>query len=455
MKNDQTNPQGRLEDWEALRPRLAGRWPTHPTAVLVVHGIGHQRPLQTLDAWARGLADVLGQAGHRVRLEHRVAAKPSTSAPKGLWFDNHIRMTVENHNAPLDLYEYYWAHCTEDQASFRNIARWLLGVVQGGATFYRENKALAEAHETGGVFFDRRGNFNPMLYFLFIYGIGSCVVCSTLLWNALRSALGTLPLAGPALTWGMDFISHAVQQGKAGRLANLLGDVVVYNTSDEKNAHYAARQKILNGAVSALTWLLEPRTNGWAYRHVMLVGHSLGSQVGFDALNRINFLLQQGALDGFRPDGTPDPARPAPGFGHVDELLSLYVTFGSPLDKIAFFLRDRAERHESVRAWMLSNFHGFKQRRWDPAEAPVDVELACGFPRLLDQVRWVNYHDAKDWVSGSLDFYHPLTNIACGFPRGGLIPFTHGDYWTSRAFHADLWSRLLDACGVPPHALHE
>jgi len=455
-KTQSPNASLHLPDWSELKARLAGRWPGEPAAMLIVHGIGHQRPLQTLDAWARGLADALAAAGHDVHIEHRAAAKHSTSSPKNLWFDNHLRLTAGEGSAPIDLYEYYWAHCTEDRAGFRAITRWLGGVVRGARAFYAENKALAASYEHAGTFFFKEdGTFRSFRYWLIVGGIGTLLVLGSTLWAALRQTLALIPFLGPLLARLMDGMASRVQDGHASGLTNLLGDVVIYNTSDEKSAHYAARQKILNGAVSALCYLLEPREgSGWAYRHVLLAGHSLGSQISFDALNRINFLVQQGALRGFRPDGSIDPTCPHPGFSHISGLFAFYATFGSPLDKIAFFLRDRAEQSEVLRAWMLANFHGFKQRPWTTAPLPGGFRFSCGFTRLLDQIPWVNYHDSKDAVSGALDFYHPLTNVDCGFHGSGPIPFTHGDYWTCRAFFADVLARLFDhiaPSSTPPH----
>jgi hypothetical protein len=140
--------------------------------------------------------------------------------------------------------------------------------------------------------------------------------------------------------------------------------------------------------------------------------------------------------------------------------LARFVTFGSPLDKIAFFLREFVEDKDYLRQQLLTAYHGFKQRDWTMRELhqaqvrktttkqrrPLNgsdanseyVPLAPTLKRLLDDVEWRNYFDGKDPVSGGLDYYKDVVNIDCAFAHNGRKGFSHSYYWDFEYFYADI-----------------
>jgi len=42
--------------------------------------------------------------------------------------------------------------------------------------------------------------------------------------------------------------------------------------------------------------------------------------------------------------------------------LKTFITFGSPLDKVLYFFRQQLKPYETVRAHILHELHGFRQR---------------------------------------------------------------------------------------------
>lgn len=93
-------------------------------ALLVIHGIGQQQPLEPLDRFVNGLRSTLAELQHRISVEH------VTLGRDGL-FDHCIRLTAhhEHRDQPslhLDIYEFYWAGLCQGRISFRQVAKWLL-----------------------------------------------------------------------------------------------------------------------------------------------------------------------------------------------------------------------------------------------------------------------------------------------------------------------------------------
>lgn len=88
-----------------------------PHAILVTHGIGQQRPFQTLDHFTGGLFAALKRQGHGLpTITHG-------KLPPGAPFDHYAR--VEAGGLTFDIYEYFWASKTVGKASFLDIARWI------------------------------------------------------------------------------------------------------------------------------------------------------------------------------------------------------------------------------------------------------------------------------------------------------------------------------------------
>jgi hypothetical protein len=134
---------------------------------------------------------------------------------------------------------------------------------------------------------------------------------------------------------------------------------------------------------------------------------------------------------------------------HISNVLCGFVTFGSPLDKIAFFLREQSEHNEYLREQMLRNYHCFKQRAY-PFATSLPFTLTASMRRLFDDILWINYHDRHDYVSGTLDFYEKLVNVDCEF-NGKLFSFTHGWYWDHKEMFADIIDAFLLCEGTPKY----
>jgi hypothetical protein len=427
----ESNPREVLA--ELFENRFGGQWVPHDTAILIVHGVGNQQPFDTIDQFGRTLVETCRAAGRgAITMTHMTAAKLSRSTG-GFWYDNFIRLTIGPEQPHVDIYEYYWAYQTEDKASLSDIQNWVTNVTGGARKFYKENADLGEQFGEKSPFFAVRPNgnasssrtrFKPLSYWFFVTTVAYVIPATLGAVTGTLRLFSKIPVAGGGFDWLLDWI----EKREVNAIANVIGDVTVYNTTDAKSKFYAVRKAILGGAVNALRYLLEPakaagpyRPEDWHYGRVILAGHSLGSQISFDAINRLNHLIHQGELRGCDGAGyfTDGNARlKIQSREHISDMLCGLITFGSPLDKMAFFFREQTAKDQYLRSQLIEHFHGFKQRPWSEQQTDSAKRLVPApqlFTRLFDDIRWRNYYDRGDLVSGSLDYYHKVVNVDCRF----------------------------------------
>jgi hypothetical protein len=422
------------------------KWVSENTAILVCHGIGNQMPLETIDQFARGLIKVLRKEfPDEITLTHDVVTKDDGSG--GYWIDNVLRIAKKGSPHFIDIYEYYWAHYTEDKATWTDLNNWLEGVIKGAKSFYDKNAALGQYYKDSSIFFDSRtGKFNVMNYRIFISAISKTFLTINSLAKMFLWLISRIPFLGSIA----ESLVKSYSQSIFSKFANIVGDVVVYNVIDPKSKFYDIRRKIQDGAVKALSYLIErtrKNENGNTvlyYDSVIVAGHSLGSQVSYDAINRLNLLINQEKIGNYRRDGKCK-LRYRSGKKIADQLKG-YITFGSPLDKIVFFLRENVDDTEYVRQQLLSHFHGFKIRDlifMNRGSKSEFINIDGSLTRLLENIPWRNYYDNTDYVSGGLDYFEHVVNIDCQF-KAGKFGFTHSDYWTCDAFYKDIVLNYLN-----------
>lgn len=417
---------------------LKGKWIKQNSAMLIIHGIGDQNPLETVDQWGRGLLDAFSaNGGVKLQITHGLAKKKQ-SGGLGCWFDNFVRVqAIDEHGnvqGPyLDLYEYYWAHFTEDQMDLSDISAWVGKVTSGARKFYKDNMTLGIDSKDSSIFF-KAGKFIYWKYILFVYSFCAFIPSIGFFSNYLLKLLSHIPVLGIAFRW----ISTWFKKTELKHLTNIIGDITVYNTCDEKCKFYPIRQNILEGSVKALSYLLEPNEDTMApYGKVILAGHSLGTQIAFDSVNRLIHLVSEGQLEGYDQYGKHIASGE-----NIQNILTGFITFGSPLDKIAFFLREHVPHEQYLREQMLLNFHCFKQRDWNTNGNTYEFPMKPIFNRLLDDIKWRNYFDPRDYVSGSLDYYQKVVNVNCRFDSR-FYSFTHSQYWKSQGMFADIIYEFL------------
>jgi hypothetical protein len=383
---------------------MAEQFPKGRTAFMVIHGIGEQMPFETLDSFSRGVVGELKSRKTEFSIEHRLVERKQSS---GGWTESFVRLKAAGAEDLIDIHECYWAYLTEEKASLGDIWNWLALTALGTLRFYQENEALHGKYE------ERRQRRKSWSLFKFpIYKlVFLAIALYPLIWLAtrllprfLRTLLGRV--VKPAATW---------------IIVGYVGDVAIYTTTDEKSKFSAIRNQILAVSQSLLLDLLADK----GYDRVILAGHSLGSVIAYDTLNRINL---QANVDA-------DTAALLP-------RLKGLVTFGSPLDKIAFFFRQHTKPAEAVRRKILAALHSFRAKDLDPPE-PAYAMTTQVTAKFDPKLPWLNFFDEVDPVSGHLDFYENVDNrkLSLGAPWG----VAHVAYWANQEFYEEIFASLLDA----------
>ncbi|MBL0387300.1 hypothetical protein JJB07_11620 [Tumebacillus sp. ITR2] len=308
-------------------------------AILITHGAGEQGELDTLDVFARNLIQSLQDSrGQGLKLTHR-----RLHGAKG--GEDYVQLTDSGRPGwEVDLHEFYWASLTERQISFRETLDWV-DTASNGAGLYEVGWAL-------------RG----------------------------MSSLGRL---GEKLMPKWLDGAYRLLMGKATQLVvDYLGDVAVYTAGDLRSKWYGVREDVLNGAMEKLLTLINEE-----YDRIILVGHSLGSVVLYDALNRLNLLMNDDAV-----------------LAAKRHKLFELITLGSPLDLTALYLSERIAEEEYVKRLILDNVNGFRRRGLNP-HAPEGMVLGSTVVDCLTELRWTNYWDLRDPIGGPLSQYDGVENV--------------------------------------------
>jgi hypothetical protein len=205
-------------------------------------------------------------------------------------------------------------------------------------------------------------------------------------------------------------------------IVQYLGDVAIYVSSFTVNRFWKIRSEIQDtGRTLARNVYGAHDGTSLLYDHVIVVGHSLGSVVAYDMLNdsiQRDLLLQASA---------------GASLGVVART-PLFLTFGSPLDKIAFFFRTQADALVTREALATATQPLIRDYQWRPAN-------------------WINIWSPFDWISGALDYYdrldpsrvEPKAVINRVDPDAPiLITGAHPHYWTRAAFTGTLYDAITN-----------
>jgi len=263
-------------------------------AVVIVHGMGEQVPMETLRSFVRTVwteDDELVAPGKPdpntggAREENRAWHKP----------DNRTRsyelrrITTESdiNGRRTDFFEFYWAHLIRD-TTWEQVRSWLLDLLWRNP-FRRVPKGVLSA-------------------WLLMWAVFVAVVALFLL--GLRPAEEGAPEPGwlrvVAATAGSAALGLFVSNVMVGRF----GDVVRYVKARPGNV--ARRQEIRKNGVDLLETLIESKDSRGrpAYDRIIVVGHSLGAIVAYDMLS-YTFARVYRRMKKSLPDETRQPQRAA------------------------------------------------------------------------------------------------------------------------------------------------
>ena len=230
------------------------------------------------------------------------------------------------------------------------------------------------------------------------------VEAGVMLWASMRATMPAVSKWTHGLAWPLAIVVSAVVRRF---LVQYLGDVAAYIQPQELD-----RFSELRARIKERVWRIAVAVYAAAdqYDDVLFVGHSLGSVVAYDTLNR---LLREEAL-GRTPFAVQSRTR-------------LLLTFGSPLDKTAFLFSLQGNTTEAREALAAS------------------VQPLLAFPERRPE--WINIFSAWDIISGPLNFYdlpgkpNPVTNLED--PDASVLLGAHTQYWSNELLFDRLHQSLL------------
>jgi hypothetical protein len=175
-------------------------------------------------------------------------------------------------------------------------------------------------------------------------------------------------------------------------LLTFVGDLAVYLSAHRASKFDQIRDEIKERACEVLRsiYMAEDEGGNALYPEVIVVGHSLGSVIAYDALNTV---IRDREL---HPSKFPE--------GSVATRTRLFLTAGSPLNTTAFLFRVQADAQSTIREMLAASVQ--------------PVILSDDFrPR-----KWLNIWTPMDPISAELSFYNGPKD-ANGQPAIGSNPF--------------------------------
>jgi hypothetical protein len=214
-------------------------------------------------------------------------------------------------------------------------------------------------------------------------------------------------------------------------LVQYVGDVALYIDSHTLDRFNNLRNKIREDIAIAGRAVYASRsaeTGSFDYDGVFIVGHSLGSVIAYETLNR---LLNEDLV--------------AEKNNRLDVLdrTKLLLTVGSPLDKIAFLFSMQRERTSLEREALAA------------ASQPLILDPKFRKP---DKFEWINIYATNDIISGRLDFFdpparsktrkliNPIRNIRD--EEATTLLAAHVEYWDNQVVFLKLHEKLTEKVEV-------
>lgn len=254
-----------------------GRQPVERQAVVLIHGIGEQRPMAALRGFVAAFFDV-----------GNYHSKPDTISNSYELRRIKIRRLDQTQQPPTglnadwpqtDFYEYYWAHQMYG-TRFAHISSWLYRTIKSAtrAAFHRELKEPP---------------YHPRLRVVLpLAWIGAVAVISGVVWGALQTPANTATASGVVLI--LVAIWRTLVAPIVGTtLTDVVGDAARYLDVSPQNV--ARRFDIIRGGIDMLRKLHEDHEESnetidaekrvrYHYSRIVLVGHSLGSLIAYDLI---------------------------------------------------------------------------------------------------------------------------------------------------------------------------
>ncbi|MFC1947877.1 hypothetical protein ACFLXY_08170 [Chloroflexota bacterium] len=370
------------------------------TAFIIIHGVGPHTAFETCDSFVQSfyeeLKDKKELKNEKILVEHKIKERTGWATTDMPWVQNYISMSLPGEEV-IDFYEYFWDIYMVHKAHFREMYKMLTTASKGAKRFYnrlaeirKSNLVKSELNKYGRTTKLGFGpvEFRPAGYFRLL---GPIFTFLSIVLPYLPGALWLLDKWARTQYPIVSQIFNGFTMLMKEPVPDFIGDAVRYLDLDPRSEHHETRRRIIDGALDEVRELILDDVDD-GYNCVFVVGHSLGSVIAYDVLNRV---VQETNLE---QEGHPRRIHRT----QAEKIAGL-ITFGSPLDKIAFFFREQVKENKKVQRQVLSHLHGFKTITLPEDRTVIDIENPMIFK--LDNAVWLNFYHREDLISGKLDYY--------------------------------------------------
>lgn len=403
-------------------------------AIVIIHGIGEQHPMDTL----RGLINTIASEVPDIK-KPRVWYKPNYSTE--LLDQRRVAMSASADRPSTDFYEFYWAHHVSD-TKVMHVLWWVFSLLFSNPLRF-----------TKAIFFIWVLLWGLLL--LFLSGIITGFFPQLVLFPQLQA--GNLMLSGLSV-----FIYTIIRYF----LISYLGDAARYFSGNP--AHVKMRNEILQDGIKFIKGL----NDSGKYDRIVLVGHSLGSVIAYDILKhlwtdyngkyetsgelnknplkKIEKKIKEWKEDNEKTDVEEYQKLQEAlwiqqrNYGNA-WLITDLITIGSPLTHAPFLLANskaelaiRKNDREFPTCPPVTedgkiHFYNFTKKR-EGDNTPYFLHHAA----LFGLTRWTNIYFPGDVVGGPLRkiFGHGIKDVRVTLPFRLLArtPLSHTKYWDTRPF---------------------
>jgi glycerophosphoryl diester phosphodiesterase len=390
------------------------------TAFLVVHGVGQHEKYETLSYFAAGLMQSMQQEGP----PERILVPFSDGVESAL--------SLKSNGQHIDIIEYYYQPSLQGVVKMSDVTGFLFASMERIGQLSQQFRFDNNKQAATGQGRKKRADNDLLAWHALITHPKS--IPSYLLLAAANGLYRLWRWMPNLLKRPLEWLGAVVIQNF---VLEVVGDLVAYLAIDPKARLNGKRHEILAGCEQRIRELLS-KSGAEGYERIVVAGHSLGSVVAYDALSRLSRDVACGRFA-----------------AHLCDRLAGFISFGSPLDKVAFVFwptsqesgRGSANAWESLRrnlyAGMLPHFYGIRSSR--ALELQTEVSQPQG--SVLDDLPWVNYYCDRDLISGRLDAYEGVENIKIGVHDKDIDiwkAFTdHSIYWESKEMFDNVVSRFF------------
>lgn len=408
-------------------------------AVVLIHGIGEQRPMSTLREFVTALCGT------------KFSSKPDRMSES---FELR-RLTTPRDNPPpgtaqVDFFEYYWAYRLRD-TRYKHVIAWIWRLMKASRN---DKNPIPD-----------RLRFSVRLAMAF-FGFAATLVLSLVVWalaGGTPSIKGATEIAS-ALSAVLTVFSGLL----AGPVLLRFGDAARYLNAAPENV--AERHAIRNDALRLLRRLhCDKAADGsFTYDRIVVVGHSLGSVIGYDALKFYWAEVHQcipaaraqsaEALERIEPsqeiefDGTAYRENQAKLFHFLCAgsawRVSDFVTLGSPLTYADFLL---AEGHDDFKLRVAQRELPACPPEPDERDRlysfPTDQGRVLHHAALFAVTKWTNLFFVGDFVGG------PVGVLFGDGVADREVTIPGSDLGDSVKSHTHYWEPVIDGPSSPVHEL--